>query len=156
MVSLPCWGFRVQSGTSGAFISFAWMSGKRAWISNHIHTKQWDVVTHPCHNFNGRLDQSTLSNRMDFSLYAIEKYACDYLSMLQSWFICQKKRPQVPITESQKTTVLKAPVHNYSSMRHCLTRTTVEVKWPPGFSTCKHCQRKPFFFPIQFLDITTW
>ena len=24
----------------------------RAWISNYIHTKQWEAITHPCLNFN--------------------------------------------------------------------------------------------------------
>ena len=27
----------------------------RRWISNYIHVKQWDVITHPCPNFNGGL-----------------------------------------------------------------------------------------------------
>ena len=26
-----------------------------SWISNHIHIKLWDVITHPCPNFNGSL-----------------------------------------------------------------------------------------------------
>ena len=32
----------------------------RAWMNDNIHIKQWDVITHPCPNFNGDLIKPSL------------------------------------------------------------------------------------------------
>ena len=35
----------------------------RAWICNYIHSSIWDVITHPCPNFNGILKELPLKLR---------------------------------------------------------------------------------------------
>ena len=44
-----------------SFTEITWISMKiMLWMSNYIHIKQCDVVTHPCPNFKGALAKPAL------------------------------------------------------------------------------------------------
>ena len=53
------------------------------WISNYIHVKQWDVITHPSANFKIDLIKLSQLKGMDEWLHHIN-HGCDYLFMPQS------------------------------------------------------------------------
>ena len=50
----------------------------RAWISNYIHIKQWDVIIHPCPNFDNDLTKPPLKLRHGWVVTSHINYWCNY------------------------------------------------------------------------------
>ena len=46
------------------------------WISNYIDVKQWDVITHPCPNFNGIEVRAWMGNYIPLFYMDIITYSC--------------------------------------------------------------------------------
>ena len=76
-------------------------------IGNHIYTKQWDVITHPYHNFNGVVAKLSLVAFMicynTQKAIGMDSYPC------QPQFICQKW-PLIPISRMYCKLMLVLPL----------------------------------------------
>ena len=118
----------------------------RAWIFNYIHTKQWDVIAHPCPNFNSGLPRP-------LKLGHGESGGCDYSSM--PWYqLIFVGKLQVIMNEFRTG---NARVHVQQLFHPRSQKTTVHLKkWTLGSRFVVFCCGLLSLSFVIYFMITYW